>query len=234
MNNFKTKRRGETITEVMVAVTVLVGVLVAGFGVLQSALSTNADIRNRIIATNIAREGLEGVRNIRDTNWLKYSGDKLDKWLCNDLPDNINRCDATNNPDNNLKKGFYKIDFKNYTDTNRNTGTRYFILSDNAIPLDLKTTPEAANTYRLWEQYTDKRFVHNEESSPPATLAATPFHRQIELDPETNDTCTPQGCNERRLHVISRVQWKEENAVQEVKLETYLYNYYKLDAYPPS
>ena len=41
--------------------------------------------KNRIIAINAAREGVEAVRNIRDTNWLKYNSKKRTCW--NHLPD---------------------------------------------------------------------------------------------------------------------------------------------------
>ena len=240
------RQTGETITEVMVSVTLLVGVLTAGFGVLKNAIDTNVDVRNRIIATNIAREGIEGVRNIRDTNWLKYSGEKLDKWLCNDTPEEINQCegDISSNPDAILKERFYKLDFMTY-DVSGETGTRYFLIADentdfSARPLDLEIpATEVGNPtnylnwleyYRLWEKFDDKRFVHNDPLL--TTLKATPFFRQIALIPEENNLCAPLYCNEKKLHVISRVQWKEGNAVQEVKLETYLYNYFKLDAYP--
>lgn len=36
--------------------------------------------RDRVIATNIAREGIEAVRNIRDTNWLKFSNNRRTCW----------------------------------------------------------------------------------------------------------------------------------------------------------
>ena len=243
------RQKGETITEVMVSVTILVGVLVAGFGVLKNAIETNTDVRNRIIATNIAREGIEGVRNIRDSNWLKYSGEKLDKWLCNDLPNEINRCEGAIIDTDKIQTGFYKLDFLPYTNTIGEDGNRYFLISDNnvtfganVLDLTIPDDPSIDETdylswleyYRLWERFDDKRFVHNEETPPPNTIKATPFFRQIALTPEDNDLCGTLGCNEKKLHVVSRVQWKEGNAIQEVKLETYLYNYFKLDEYPSS
>lgn len=49
-----------------------------------SALKNTGQAKERIIAINIAREGLEAVRNIRDTNWLKFSGQRRQCW--NHLP----------------------------------------------------------------------------------------------------------------------------------------------------
>lgn len=36
---------------------------------------------NRITALNLAREGIEAVSNIRDSNWLKYANDKDLCWM---------------------------------------------------------------------------------------------------------------------------------------------------------
>ncbi len=38
------------------------------------------DTENNIKAINIAREGIEGMINIRDTNWLRFSSDKSNCW----------------------------------------------------------------------------------------------------------------------------------------------------------
>ena len=84
----KRKNSGETILEVLIAVTILSSVLIATYSNLNQAVSTNVNVRNRVIAMNIAQEGLEAVRNIRDTNWLKYSGDRRSSWLCLDTVGN--------------------------------------------------------------------------------------------------------------------------------------------------
>lgn len=47
---------------------------------ISSALQNMREARDRVIATNLAREGLEAVRNIRDTNWLKFSNDRRGCW----------------------------------------------------------------------------------------------------------------------------------------------------------
>jgi hypothetical protein len=42
------------------------------------------DTENNIKAINIAREGIEGMTNIRDTNWLRFSSDKVNCWKVKD------------------------------------------------------------------------------------------------------------------------------------------------------
>lgn len=78
------KQKGETILEILVAITVVVIIITSTYSLLLQAMKTNSTIKNRVIALNIAREGLEGVRSIRDTNWLRHSGNRRDKWLCRD------------------------------------------------------------------------------------------------------------------------------------------------------
>lgn len=66
-------QRGFTFIEVVVAVTVIV---VGVFGAVALAnTSANASDSNerRVVATNLAREGLELMRNLRDSNWAAYS-----------------------------------------------------------------------------------------------------------------------------------------------------------------
>ncbi len=45
-----------------------------------SGINYTRDTENKIKAINIAREGIEGMTNIRDTNWLRFSSDKANCW----------------------------------------------------------------------------------------------------------------------------------------------------------
>lgn len=64
------KQRGFTLLESMVAIAVFtVGVSTAVF-VITQAISVGSRTRDRIVATHLAQEGVEVVRNIRDRNWL--------------------------------------------------------------------------------------------------------------------------------------------------------------------
>lgn len=64
------KQRGFTLLESIVAIAVFtVGVSTAVF-VITQAINVGSRTRDRIIATHLAAEGIEVVRNIRDRNWL--------------------------------------------------------------------------------------------------------------------------------------------------------------------
>ncbi len=84
-------KAGETILETIIAVSVLaIGVTLSSTLMASSLRNINTS-KNRVIAVNIAREGIEAVRNIRDTNWLKFSGNVRECW--NHMPSSLEPLD---------------------------------------------------------------------------------------------------------------------------------------------
>ena len=80
-------KRGETIAETVIAVAILaIGITLSSTLMANSLRNINTS-KNRVIAVNIAREGIEAVRNIRDTNWLKFSGNRRVCW--NQMPTDL-------------------------------------------------------------------------------------------------------------------------------------------------
>jgi len=72
--------KGETIMETVIAMGILaVGITLASTIIAMSLRNINAS-KNRVIAVNLAREGLEAMRNIRDTNWLRFNSKKRECW----------------------------------------------------------------------------------------------------------------------------------------------------------
>lgn len=64
----------------MIAIVILgIGIGLAA-AIMASSIRNINSSKNRIIAVNLAREGIEAVRNIRDTNWLIFAGRKRDCW----------------------------------------------------------------------------------------------------------------------------------------------------------
>jgi Tfp pilus assembly protein PilV len=61
---------GQTLIETMAALFILVMGVSAAVGLAVYAFSASSNINKQIIATGLAREGMEAVRNMRDTNWL--------------------------------------------------------------------------------------------------------------------------------------------------------------------
>jgi prepilin-type N-terminal cleavage/methylation domain-containing protein len=72
MNN----KQGFTLLEVLLALSVLSVGIMAAFTLSLANLNTARDNYQRIRAANLAREGLELARNVRDTNWLKIEANE--------------------------------------------------------------------------------------------------------------------------------------------------------------
>jgi Tfp pilus assembly protein PilV len=77
VHNMKTLRAriknydsGQTLIETIVAIFILVTAVISALGVIVQALGTSSVSRNQIIALNLAREGVDVVRSMRDSNWL--------------------------------------------------------------------------------------------------------------------------------------------------------------------
>lgn len=64
------KKRGFTIPEVIVAISIVTLIIVAATNLLVSSMRVNNHNVKQIVAYNLAQEALEGVRNVRDGNWL--------------------------------------------------------------------------------------------------------------------------------------------------------------------
>ena len=150
--------------------------MIATFSILQRAIDTNVNVKNRVTALNIAREGVEAVRNIRDTNWLKYSGDRRKKWLCLDLESDKNACDG--NPTvtkfiNGNDEGdptYYTVDF--------NTTDFRFYLKEAALQEDIdfldgaQSAASRADTRLYLTPGTPERYTHQSTGN-----TITPFYR---------------------------------------------------------
>lgn len=66
---FKNKK-GFTLTEVMIGMTILTIAIVSATSLLVGLIGSNQNNMKTLQANYLAIEGIEAVRNIRDTNWL--------------------------------------------------------------------------------------------------------------------------------------------------------------------
>ena len=218
-----TKKSGETLVEIIFAVTILTAFLTIIFQILSRTVDLNFGIKNRVIALNLAREGLEGVRNIRDTNWLKYSDDRRRKWICHDTITNLN-CSNFLETNQNY---FYKINFS------ENHGRFFLEKISDAEKLDLKINSAEKGEFLL-QKNSDGRFLHDKN------FPGSKFFRQIEIEIKnpfeaaTDGADTPknacdtaaENCTNSQMRVVSRVQWFENEKVFSVALETNLFDFF--------
>ena len=67
------KQTGQTLVETVVALFILVTGISASVGLADFGLSASTSLTKEIIGTGLAREGIEMVKNMRDTNWLQQT-----------------------------------------------------------------------------------------------------------------------------------------------------------------
>jgi len=64
-------KKGFTIIEVMVAIFIITAGMLGAFSLIQRTIFFTVTNSSRITAAYLAQEGIEIVRNIRDSNWLE-------------------------------------------------------------------------------------------------------------------------------------------------------------------
>lgn len=73
MFNRTKNQSGQTLIETLVACFILVMGISAALGLANYSLGATNSIKQQIIGMGLAREGIEVVKNARDTNWLKVA-----------------------------------------------------------------------------------------------------------------------------------------------------------------
>jgi len=68
--NFKSEK-GFTMVELIVSIFILAVAILGSYYAFYQMVTTTALVSSRLTAAYLAQEGMEVVRNIRDTNWLK-------------------------------------------------------------------------------------------------------------------------------------------------------------------
>ena len=67
----KTAQHGQTLIETLVACFILVMGITSALALATYSLGATGNIKQQIIGMGLAREGIEVVKNMRDTNWLR-------------------------------------------------------------------------------------------------------------------------------------------------------------------
>jgi hypothetical protein len=90
----KNQQRGQSLMETIVAIFVLTTAIAAGLGVGIFAFSAATTSQNEVVGANLAREGIEVVRMMRDSNWLAgdVAGGSYALRTCADLPVDKQQC----------------------------------------------------------------------------------------------------------------------------------------------
>lgn len=196
---------GFSLTEVMIGIMILTVAIVSASNLLVSMVKTNKLNVQSLQAYFLAQEGIESVRNIRDTNWLHNLDFRGEGGLYDELEEDH----------------YYSV----FLDDG---GWR------NSSPVEDAGSIGALDTMKPWEfnegfyDLYDKSFglMKNADgyiSSAGFSMGSSDepvFYRYIQI----LDACEDDECDDFML-VRSVVTWKDGNRDREVALETVLSNW---------
>jgi type II secretory pathway pseudopilin PulG len=86
------KNKAETLLEVLIAIGMMAMAAATATELVVSCLQTITYNRDALVALNLAQEGVEYMRNLRDSNWIKYSSSTEKCW---NLMPNATSCPST-------------------------------------------------------------------------------------------------------------------------------------------
>ncbi|MCF7836150.1 prepilin-type N-terminal cleavage/methylation domain-containing protein [Candidatus Gracilibacteria bacterium] len=212
-------RRGETLIEVLVAIIILVVGALSAVKLLGLASINSQLTKERVIATNLSREGLEAVRNIRDTNWLRFGGERRLCWNNIDVSECVDTDDGDGVTDDPI------VHEQNYI-VKFDTGTfRWELEEVSTGELDLSDELADNTAYRL-ETGSNGLYNHIDDT-PDDPADDTIYFRQIYTeylnDDQTQDATTNASNN--ILRVTSKVEWMDRGRISDVTLTTILTDY---------
>ena len=182
---------GQTLIETIVAVFILTTALTAGLGLAIYAMGVSTTSQNQIVAASLAREGVEVIRVMRDSNWLvsdTNTNPNLQPTNCGDIADKFCYPDAFEQSPPAPGQGFANLAPGNYrVNFNPVNGTWSF-----QTPIE----------YNLYLQ-PDGTYTHDANGN-------SVFARMINISGNTASPYTNQNSN-WELIVKSVVVWRGKN-----------------------
>jgi prepilin-type N-terminal cleavage/methylation domain-containing protein len=214
-------RRGFTLLETIIAIAIILFGLLSVIALSTSSLIASNITSDEFLATNFAREGIEAVRAVRDTNWLAYDTDSTTAWdagLSDSGPDYTSVVALGSQP---VTGDYLEFDPDVLGDTCSGAGS---------------TTYDCT---AIWYDSTDDLYIQVTGSAfDPASYEQTGFSRLVYTYPlcrndadETDETVVTSGsCSAGYTQVgvdaIVTVQWPGRNAeTATYTLEEYLYDW---------
>lgn len=190
------------LAEALISVTMLAsGSIIVG-NIIHDTVTSIILAKNYMIAQNLATEGLEAVKNIRDTNWLMKPDDE-DCWL-RENPINNDPCSNVSIEKNYIAK--QEGDNLMLANSGIYNGGSVYLSHE----LDIEESSISKAELDLYKLYTDdisSSYSHNSAGTP------SPFWRGIHLTIQ-DDTAVFRA----------RVQWREGAAVRKLERTETIYN----------
>jgi|GEM_PF-1879740 len=182
MDRTPSRQSGQTLIETITALFILTMALVAGLSLAIYASTQSTNNRDRVIAANLAREGIEVIRMMRDSNWLAAEDTGAD-----DLYEASGGCTYSADPTQN--RPCYPEAFNDPVDLENSGNGEYRVLVPNAT-ITAWTLDRANGTenYLLCLQ-ANGTYQHNTNSGIDCPLSDARFARRVTIG--TGNTAYP-------------------------------------------
>lgn len=95
LSSLRHSKKGATLLELMMMLAVVSLALLTMFTTLTQSITFAYETEARVKATALAREGIEAMINIRNTNWLRFSSNRANCWDVLDYNKNCITIDST-------------------------------------------------------------------------------------------------------------------------------------------
>lgn len=211
-------QKGQTLIETLVACFVLVMGISAALGLANYSLGATNSIKQQTIGLGLAREGIEVIKNMRDTNWLKatYNTD------CYNFSTGGNTAICYKNWLNSSGVGGYDIPVGTYSIRFNSGSTLPWTAVNTATDFGLNTSSGTGVLY-------------NGANGVTALTANSGYARKITISQDTFAPFDRAGDTGPRIKVSSQVWWTGKGCPASVNpptdknctvtLETYLTNW---------
>jgi len=202
--NMQRRNSGFTLLEGIIATGIIGAALIVGITLALSNLNAARANANRIIAANLAREGIEVIRNVRDSNWMRRAfnvskdtasagidfynwSDFIDGWpyinTNNFHSDGCTDVDEDNNPSCNAAY----LDIIMANPSTIQVGDHFFWLREEPNNQSIITCPNDATQISCHIQKgvdgSGKTVYFQSTVAPTGDARYTPFYRRVLLKP---------------------------------------------------
>ncbi|MBD3270555.1 hypothetical protein GF376_03440 [Candidatus Peregrinibacteria bacterium] len=213
----KGSKRAETLLEVIIAIGMISIAAATSATLIVTSLNAVSFNKDSLIALNLAQEGLEAVKNLRDTNWIKFSSAPERCW--NLLPGEL----SCPNPK-------AQVSFLNSSSEYSLTET----LEEQSDTLDLEDGTDDAFRIRRYDINSDGVADFSRSGVESGALDSTKYYRSISIEyknvsyDESNNLYTTSTSNfdvANTMIVTSKVQWFGNDRVNTIELQSALSQY---------
>lgn len=198
--------RGQSLLEAVIAVSVVIIAAAAMLTLTTRSLTSERDTADTLIASNLAREGIEAVHAIRDSNWLASGA--FDAGL-SDVAHHHLAAPVFDVTAGNT--GFWALDFSTAS------------INDASAAVWQVNSPNVGEVLGMYLQ---------DQPGLASRSNATPYKRVITLNDVCSDgtviSASGAGCGSTKIgiQVLSTVQWNTPRGNRTVTLEDWLYNWH--------